>query len=189
MPYEQTERHIRDSLCSIFARVDAWFDRDADLRAFRPASGGWSIDQVLEHVALTNRSLLLTLRKHVAIAERRARRGASPPGVESDLSRLEIIGERGSFAWPRPEHLEPTGVASSDDVRATLHAQLGECLILLERMGGGVGTHCRITMSSADLGKIDLYQLAYFLAQHARRHLHQMSAIEAEGMADRTVST
>jgi hypothetical protein len=184
MPYEQTTRHIRDSLCSIFARVDAWFDRDAALRAFRPASGGWSIDQVLEHIALTNRFLMLMLRKYVAIAERRARRGDSAPGVESDLARLEIIGERGSFCWTRPEHMEPTGVASSAEVRAALHTQLGECLSLLERIGGGVGALCRLTMTVNGLGKIDLYQWLYFLAQHARRHLQQLAAIEAEYLAD-----
>jgi hypothetical protein len=184
MPYELTTRHIRDSLCSIFARVDAWFDRDTELRASRPPTGGWSIDQVLEHIVLTNRFLMLTLRKYVAIAERRALRGGSAPGIESDLARLEVIGERGSFGWPRPEHMEPTGVASSAEVRAALHAQLGECLIHLERIGGGIGALCQITMTVNGLGKIDLYQWLYFLAQHARRHLQQMAAIEAEVLTD-----
>jgi len=30
------------------------------------------------------------------------------------------------------------------------------------------------------LGKIDLYQWLFFLSQHARRHLQQLAAIEAE---------
>jgi hypothetical protein len=35
-------------------------------------------------------------------------------------------------------------------------------------------------MSVNALGRIDLYQWLYFLAQHARRHLQQMASIEEE---------
>lgn len=179
MPYERTTRAVRDALCFILARVDAWFDRPDDLRRFRPASGGWSVDQVLEHVILTNRFLMLTLIKWARIAEHRAKRGDPIPEGESDLARLEVIGERGSFGWVRPEHMEPTG-APPEEVRATLRQQLGECLMLLERIGGGTGALCRVTMTVNALGKIDLYQWLYFLAQHARRHLQQLETIEAE---------
>ena len=78
----------------------------------------------------------------------------------------------------------PTGVPSSAEVRATLRQQLGECLILLERIGGGVGALSRVTMTVNALGKIDLYQWLYFLAQHARRHVQQLAAIEAEFASD-----
>jgi hypothetical protein len=184
MAYEQTIRSVRDALCSIFTQVDPWFDRAEEVRAFKPASGGWSIDQVLEHITLTNHFLMLTLRKWVGIALQRARRGDPVPVGESDLGRLRIIGERGSFGWPRPEHMEPTGRPSSAEVRGTLHRQLGECLILLERIDSGAGALCRVTMRVNDLGKIDLYQWLYFLGQHARRHLQQLAAIEAEYAAD-----
>lgn len=180
MHYETTSRAVRDTLCSVFAQVDVWFDRPEEVRRFRPASGRWSADQVLEHIALTNRFLMLTLRKQVGIAEQRARRGDPIPDGESDLDRLNVIGERGSFGWPNPEHMEPTGLPTTDQVRTALYSQLGECLILLERMADGVGSLVRVTMSVNDLGKIDLYQWLYFLAQHARRHLHQLAAIEAE---------
>lgn len=180
MSHDRTIRIVRDTLCSVFAQVDTWFDRPEELRRFRPASGGWSVDQVLEHVTLTNRFLMLTLGKWVGIAEQRVRRGDTVPPGESDLDRLLVIGERGSFGWVRPEHMEPTGLPSSTEVRATLHQQLGECLIHLERIGGGVGALCRVTMTVNALGKIDLYQWLYFLAQHARRHLQQLAALNTE---------
>ncbi len=183
MSHEQTIRTVQDTLCAVFAEVDAWFDRGEALLRFRPASGGWSVDQVLEHVTLADRFLMLTLRKWVVTAAQRARRGDSTPGGESDLGRLAVIGERGSFEWVRPEHMEPTGIPNSAEVRAVLHRQLGECLILLERIGGGVGALCRITMTVNGLGKIDRYQWLYFLAQHARRHLHQLAVIDAEFLA------
>ncbi len=180
MAYPQTTRIVRDALCSIFAQVDAWFDRDEPLRQFNPASGGWSIDKILEHILLTNHYLMLTLNKWAKIAAQRARRGVPSPDGESDLERLVIIGERGSFGWTRPEHMEPKGILSSSEVRIALHQQLGGCLISLERLRDGVGALCRVTMTVNDLGKIDLYQWLYFLAQHARRHLHQLNAVEAE---------
>jgi hypothetical protein len=179
MAYDRTTRAVRDALCTILARVDAWFDRCEELGRFRPASGGWTVDQVLEHITLTNRFLMLTLRKWARTAEHRASRGDPIPQGESDLGRLEVIGERGSFTWVRPEHMEPAGAPPSE-VRATLRQQLGECLILLERLAGGLGALCRVTMTVNGLGKIDLYQWLHFLAQHARRHLQQLEAIEAE---------
>ena len=160
--------------------MDAWFDRPEELRRFQPASGGWSVEQVLEQVTLTNRFLMLTLGKWLGIAQQRARRGDPVPPGKSDLERLLVIGERGSFGWVRPEHMEPTGVPSTAEVRVTLHRQLGECLIQLERFGGGIGALCRVTMTVNALGKIDLYQWLFFLAQHARRHLQQLAAVEAE---------
>ena len=50
----------------------------------------------------------------------------------------------------------------------------------MEQIGGGVGALCRVTMTVNDMGKIDLYQWLFFIAQHARRHLQQLAAIEAE---------
>src|SRR4051812_36898272 len=100
--HERTTRTVRDTLCAVFAQVDAWFDRPEELRRFKPVSGGWSVDQVLEHVTLTNRFLMLTLGKWVGIAERRALRGDPVPEGESDLDRLLVIGDRGSFGWVRP---------------------------------------------------------------------------------------
>lgn len=180
MSHERTIRSVRDTLCRVFAEVDAWFSRPEAMRRCKPAAGGWSIDQVLEHITLTNRFLMLTLGKWVGIALQRARRGDQIPDGESDLDRLLIIGERGSFGWVRPEHMEPTGLPTSDEVRATLHRQLGECLIQLERIESGAGALCQVTMTVNALGKIDLYQWLFFLAQHARRHLQQLAAAEAE---------
>jgi len=37
-----------------------------------------------------------------------------------------------------------------------------------------------VSRSVNDLGKIDLYQWLYFLAQHGRRRLQQMQEIERE---------
>ncbi len=180
MSHEKTVQIVGNTLCQVLADVDKWFDRAAQLRRFKPASGGWSIDQVLEHITLTNRFLMLTLNKYGLIAERRSRRGDPVPPRESSLDPLLVIGDDASFGWIRPEYMEPTGTPTSIEVRDMLHRQLEECLILLERMSDGIGALCQVTMTVNNLGKIDLYQWLYLLAQHARRHLQQMQAVEDE---------
>jgi hypothetical protein len=179
MPFEQTVATVRQAILTTFTEVDGWFDRSEELRQFKPSSGGWSVDQILEHITLTNHFLMLVIRRWTEKALRKAQRGEPIPEGESDLARLDIIGERGSFQWVRPEHMEPTGQRSSRLVRDRMQ-QVEECLDLLNRMGGGEGSLCKVRMSVNDLGKIDLYEWMYFLAQHARRHLHQMNEIERE---------
>src|SRR4051812_27130935 len=144
MPYERTIATVAAALSDVFGELDVWFDRRDDLRRYAPAAGGWSGDQVLEHVALTNHFLLLTLRKFVDVAGRRAARAAVPEG-EGDLDRLRIIGQRGSFGWRRPDHMEPAGRPPAE-VRLTLRRQRAECLDLLHRLRHGEGAFCRVTM-------------------------------------------
>ena len=88
MTHARTVAIVRASLREVFAQVDDWFERPADERAFRPASRGWTIDQVLEHISLTNHFLMLTLRKAVEKAVYRAANGEAIPAGESNLERL-----------------------------------------------------------------------------------------------------
>jgi hypothetical protein len=123
---------------------------------------------------------LMTLGKWIVIAQQRAERGDSIPGELSDLEKLLVIGERGSFGWVRPEHMEPKGIISMEEIRETLRRQVAECISQLDRLPDGIGTLCTVTMTVNNLGKIDLYQWIFFIAQHARRHLQQLAAIEQE---------
>ena len=133
---------------------------------------------MLEHIHLTNHFLLLTLNKQATRAVERANRGDAIPQEPSDLEALNVIGIRGSFSWERPEHMEPTGDASLTEIRQRLCEQKETCLQLLECLDNGVGRLIEVTMSVNQLGKIDLNQWAYFLVQHARRHLDQLAEIE-----------
>ena len=168
---------IRAELDATFSKLDQWFDRPLELLHFQPDKG-WTIAQVLEHVHLTNHFLLLTLNKQATRAVERANRGDAIPQESSDLEALNVIGIRGSFSWERPEHMEPTGDVSLSEIRQRLCEQKESCLQLLERLDNGVGRLVEVTMSVNQLGKIDLNQWAYFLVQHARRHLDQLAEIE-----------
>jgi DinB superfamily len=180
MAYDVTVQLVRQALTDIFREVDGWFDRPAELRRFKPPSGGWSVDEVLEHITLTNHYLMIIIRRWTDKAVRRAREGQTIEERESDLDRVMIVGERGTFNWVRPVHMEPTGQPALTEVRATMCRQLAECLGFLDQLRHGEGSLCRIRMTVNDLGKIDLYQWLFFVAQHARRHLQQMAVNSAE---------
>jgi hypothetical protein len=180
MAYQNTIRLINDGLLTIFAEVDSWFDKPAVVRAYSPRHGGWNIDRILEHITLTNHYLMLIIRKGCAKAHKRAIRQTPDVAGESDLRMLAPIGQRGSFLWVRPAHMEPTGTATSSDIRDLLERQQAECLGLLHSMSCGEGSLYRVRMSVNDCGKMDMYQWLYFVAMHAQRHLAQMTANEVD---------
>jgi DinB superfamily len=179
-PYKATIERVGTAIRSTFAQVDEWFDRPADLRSYKPASGGWSVGEVLEHITLTSHFLLIVIRNSARKALNRAAKGAAIPARESDLEILEPIGRRGSFTWSRPEHMIPTGTPSSEQVRTTMQEQARECLDILQQLGRGEGSLHRVRMSVNQSGRLDVYQWLFFLAQHARRHLDQMQEVAAE---------
>jgi len=171
--YAETVRAVEAHLARAEAALARGLELPPDVRAHRPVDGGWTIDEILEHVALTNHFLLLVIEKHAVRAEARAARDGSPAEGESDLAALEIDRER-LRTWPAPEHMRPSGALASSEVQARLAAQLAAARAVLRRLAGGAGALARVRMSVADLGPIDLYQWLAFLALHAERHGAQM---------------
>ncbi len=174
---------IRTALETAFAGLDEWFEEPEAVRAYRPADGGWSIGQVLEHVALTNHYLLILIRKGRDGARRKAagsEAAATMAHYTFDGERLREIGVPGTFAWHRPDHMEPGGQVPSAQVRELLKAQLAECLDVLAALPNGEGALYKTTMTVNGLGKLDVYEYLYFLGQHGERHLVQMEGIKKE---------
>jgi hypothetical protein len=54
---------IKDTLTTVFAEVDTWFDKPSELRVYRPSNKGWSINEILEHISLTSHYLLKLIDK------------------------------------------------------------------------------------------------------------------------------
>ncbi len=178
--YILTIERVHTALDQTFGEIEGWFDRPEGLRAYKPASGGWSIDEILEHVTLTSHFLLIVIRQSAEKGLKRAGRGTLIPDGESDLDLLEPIGRRGSFSWSRPEHMIPTGTAPSCEVRERMDAQYRECVSILDRLRGGAGALHKVRMSVNGSGRLDVYQWLYFLTKHAARHIDQMRESEAE---------
>lgn len=180
-PYENTQRTVRTTLEAARRKVDPFFDAPADELQRRPADGGWTTAQILEHVTLTSHFLMIVIRNSTRKALQRAGKGAPIEPGESDLARLEAIGRLGAFPWIRPEHMEPSPDPDLPAVRSRFHAQIDECLTFLDALPNGEGALLKVRMSVNDSGKLDVYQWLYFLAQHALRHVEQMKGNRGEG--------
>lgn len=174
---------IDSALVSAFGHLNERFAWPEQLRAYRPANSGWTIDEILEHVALTNHYLLILIEKGATKALKNlnnldlAQELANP---RFERNKLNQIGQHRAFPWIRPAHMEPTGEQPSAEVAATLQRQLNQCQTVLRRLPNGEGVLYRTTMTVNALGKIDVYELVYFLAKHAERHLTQIEQVAAE---------
>jgi hypothetical protein len=164
---------VREAFQEVFGQIDAWFGRPAEVREYKPLDSGWSIDEILEHITLTTHFLMIVVRNNYPKAIKRALKQPIENG-ESDLEKLIPIGQRGSFGWIRPEHMEPKGDKPISEIQTLMRSQKTECLQILEKLKNGEGSLFRVRMSVNDTGHIDLYQWLYFIAQHAKRHLSQM---------------
>jgi len=175
---------LKSFVTDTFAEVDTWFDLPADLRTYQPADGGWTTDEVLIHIGLTNHYLLILIEKGTAKAL------ANVQGLDlaTELAhyqfpreKLASIGVLHAFDWVRPAHMEPRDHPQPlPAVRQQLHAQVAQTLACLDQLPNGEGLRYYTTMTVNGLGKINVYEYVYFLAQHARRHLTQMQANAAE---------
>lgn len=172
---------VAAALKEVFAGADRYFDQSTDRLQARPdCPEGWSVAEHLEHLRLVNHFLLLTIGKGCRKALQRAARQPLPEG-ESDLSALAPIADPAAFEWLPPMHMLPGPVGDLGELRAALHSQLGHCLELLESIAKGEGRLCTISMSVHRLGRLDMYQWLYFLAQHVRYHLNLLDRRRTEG--------
>lgn len=175
--------NIKQSLHDTFNEVDTWFDKDFDLRNFRPSNGGWTINEILEHIGLTNHFLLILIRKGTQKSLQNIHGLDLKTELENHVfqfDKLDEVGLHKSFAWIRPEHMEPSGSKPLSEVREQLKNQVVECNQALEQLKNGEGVLYKTTMTVNDLGKINVYEYIYFLAQHGRRHIMQMEKVEIE---------
>ncbi|GAB3588919.1 DinB family protein [Hymenobacter daeguensis] len=174
---------IDHTLVSAFDELNGWFAAPAALRAYRPERGGWTIDEILEHVTLTNHYLLILIEKGATKALKNLGNldlATELASYHFEQNKLDQIGRHRAFPWIRPEHMEPKGARASAEVATALQQQLHQCQRVLARLPNGEGVLYRTTMTVNALGKIDVYELVYFLAKHAERHVTQIQQAAAE---------
>jgi hypothetical protein len=178
MKLELIIQTIEKELIQVHSLLDGWFDEDSHLLNYHPKDGGWSAYQILEHVTLTSHYLLLLIGKGTDKSLTLAKTSYSKVDWETYSldpdGKLFEIGIHKSFTWHRPDHMVPLEELSPGKIRKTLRRQLSDCLCFLDKLANGEGALCKITMSVNDLGKLDVYQYLYFLAQHGKRHLTQL---------------
>jgi hypothetical protein len=176
--YSETLKQVSRAVQETFGDIYPWFEQSPEVLRYKPSDGGWSTAEILEHITLTTHFLLIVARNGCEKAVKRAYT-QKIENSESDLEKLAVIGQKGSFPWIRPEHMEPTGKAMPE-VQATMREQERTCGEILQKLAHGEGSLFTVRMSVNQLGRIDLYQWIYFIAQHAKRHVAQMEENLAE---------
>ena len=177
---------IQNSLVTTFSSIDVWFDKQPELRRYRPTTGGWTINEILEHISTTNHFLLILIDKGTTKSLQNSQNLDLITEIQQyifDLNKFNEIGIHKSFVWVRPEHMEPTNSKTSNEVQDQLKQQVQRCFNYLDKLSNGEGLLYKTTMSVNNLGKINVYEYIYFLAQHAKRHITQMKKNEAEFQA------
>jgi DinB superfamily len=172
---------VNTNLSNVFRDVDSWFEKPADLRQFRSQNGGWTIDEILEHIYLTNHFLLIIIEKGATKSVKNSldlHLNNMPVDYDFPIEKLNKIGIHQSFNWIRPEHMEPVGKRPLSILRENLNTQLACCLNVLNKIQNGEGVLQTTMMSVNNIGKMDVYSYLYFLAKHAERHISQMQKNE-----------
>ena len=174
---------LNELIDTTFNRLSPWLTKDTGLRTFRAETEDRNICQILEHISLANRYLLILIGK----GRRKALQKAGRIDIKKELQdyqlsnpRLEQVGINNSFVWISPKHMIPTGEKSLSEIQEELMKQrdlLHEHLSMLDK---GQGVLHKITMSVNALGRLDVYQYIYFLLKHMQRHIQQMERIESE---------
>lgn len=164
-----------------FGELEDWLSRDRDTLKLRTPGEEWSVGEILEHICLADKYLLMLIEKGRRRALKKVDQAAIANKLENyELSdaRLEEIGVNDSFEWKPPKHMVPTGTMTLEEIRKELAGQEARLRENLELMKNGEGVLAETAMSVNSLGKLDVYQYIYFLLLHARRHVEQMGKIK-----------
>ena len=176
---QQIQIHLIKTHSSIFD----WFEETEEVKNYRPVDTGWTISEILEHIALTSHFLLKLIDKGTDKALRNVKNLSLEElrkNFDYDLNKINEIGIHKSFDWIRPEHMEPKGNKSALEIKEELLTQLNRCLNQLEKLKNGKGLLYKTTMTVNDLGKLNVYEYVYFLSKHAERHIGQMEENKKE---------
>lgn len=174
---------IKSHLIKTTAEILPWFEKEERIKNYRPLDGGWTIQEILEHISLTNYFLLILIEK----GSKKSLKNVQGKDLKEELANyhfsLEKLSEVGilhSFEWIRPVHMEPKGEMTNLEIKIKLIDQLGSCLNFLDVLNKGEGLLYTTTMTVNDLGKLNVYEYIYFLSKHAERHISQMTENESE---------
>ena len=140
---------------------------------FRPRSGGWSLENTLEHLALVEKSLvrlITTLTDKAAAAT-----GPNPPLHSFEVSLEPHLERSRSEKYVTRDKFDPTGNVRAADSLVVLHHVQEELLNLRPRLQLVDPTLVRFPHWI--FGPLDLAQWLAFVGVHEERHLGQISAI------------
>ena len=160
---------LKSYLAGTQARILAKVESLAQSEAEAATTGAWSIDEILEHLAITERGILVMSKRALR------QQVAGEAELAETAGKLELIGERVAKRVSRieaPPRVRPTG--SLGIWPASLTAFLESRAKMIEMAEQVSEEHDRRTLEHPVLGKMTLRQWLWFTAAHSERHAAQI---------------
>ncbi|MBM4169168.1 MAG: DinB family protein [Ignavibacteria bacterium] len=179
MTYHSVEEILSEKK-NVLARLD---DRlrtvDESLLRLRVQTDAWSIADILEHLVLAERAMLLLieslLRKARTISEQ------ENPSPTFEVALDDVIERSRTAKFSTPERFRPTDQAPIEDSLKELRELQAQLVGLRPRLEAADLTSA--SFRHWTFGPLNLGQWLAFVSHHERRHLAQIEAIlESSGV-------
>ncbi|MCU0647986.1 MAG: DinB family protein [Gemmatimonadaceae bacterium] len=182
LPAAQLAARLTARLRAVDERVRRAWERLSPAMRNRPRSdGGWSAEQILEHITIANEAYLRTLRTPIDTVSRTAPREA--PWRPSLAGRLLARSLTGSFKLPAPGPARPGPSARPEVLHALLatHAAVRDALAATQHADW---SSVRITSPLSRLVTMNIGDFFVVLTVHAERHAGQLERLVDEILLD-----
>jgi hypothetical protein len=147
----------------------------------RPTPDGWSVAEVVDHLARVEGGTARLLAKRV---ERARESGVGPDAgadpVRDRLAHLDVVGS--PARREAPEAVRPRPGVSAESALAALRDSRDALLAMIRDAHDVDLSH--VVATHAALGELDGYQWILFVAEHEARHARQIDVIR-EALAGR----
>lgn len=160
----ELKSYLAGTQASILAKVEGLTQQDAEAAT----TGAWSIDEIMEHLAITERSILVLSKRTLT----------QPVAGEAELAetagKLELIGEvaKRVSRIEAPVRVRPSGSFGSWPASRTAFLEARAKLIEMAEQVSH--EHDLRTLDHPVLGKMTLRQWLWFTAAHSERHAAQI---------------
>jgi len=142
-------------------------------RTETPPDGGWSVDEILEHLCLANGDYLTAMERAIDHSSAPFEHGRWHPTLGGRLLVRAMESERRSSA---PRRIVPAATARPDVLR-TLLLSLAHCREVVERTRALEWRRVRLSSPYARWLRLNLGDAALVVLRHAERHLRQLSRV------------
>ena len=144
---------------------------------FRPESGGWSIAEIVEHLAILEGRLLGLISVMVNKAEKAGLRREPEDASFKSVSLDQIVGRSLKEKYVAPETARPQGGVSITDSLESLRQSRASLRDLRPRIEATDLTSALYPHPA--FGPLDAYQWLVMIGVHEDRHLRQINALIA----------
>lgn len=178
-----------ENLDDIFGMIDRMRERliarvnelSAAQTGFRPAPEGWSIAEIIEHLALIEGGIVRMINGSLVRLEAAGGDDEKPTSVEAYRASSVTLAEHGAKAavmkFQAPDHVRPEGAKPVAESIAALEATrraLHQLRPRLEKV-----TPFAASFPHPYFGALDLAQWLAFIGLHEGRHLRQIENVIA----------